>query len=565
MDVVQTEGTPVNGAPTTDAPTTGVDVIVIGAGPVGLVAAAQLGRFGVRTLLVEARDRPVAHPRARSINVRTNEIFRAWGLEDEVRAVCLPVEWGEQMVFSRTLAGDEIGRVPMRTQGTRDGIEYSPCAWLLSSQDRLEPVLRHHAETLPSVEQWWGWQLVAYEQGPDAVVATVRSATGEQRVVRAAWAIAADGAASFVRRALGVDMIGDRGLGHLVNTQFYADLGPWTAHRPAAIYWTTSPPNVFQKIDEDDRWLCQIPREPGEETEPLAPERAADLIRLALGVEDLDVRVVDTIPWSVSCSVAEHLRVGRSFLAGDAAHLLPPSGGFGMNTGVQDSHNLAWKLAGVVQGWAGDEVLDSYHAERAPVARWNAERSLDNGRAVARIRRVARGEHPDLDGDAALSLVRRYTNFIGMDLGLRYGAGAFVADGSEVPEVEDPVIDYVPVARPGHRAPHHWLVRDGQAISTLDLFDTHFVLLSGPAGSAWRAAEGTTTAPLTVVVVGEDVDDPAGTWSQVYGVEPDGAVLVRPDGMVGARWARGDSDAGDLAALVAHTLERVLGVRQPAL
>lgn len=530
-----------------------VDVLVVGAGPVGLVAAAELGRLGVRTLLVDARTEPVPHPRARSINVRTNEILRTHGIEDAVRDVCLPVEWGQQMVFVRTLAGEEIGRLPMRTQGTRDGIEYSPCAWLLSSQDRLEPVLRRCIDRYPAVTQWWGCTLEAFTQDAAGVTAELVVAR-ERRHVRARWLIGADGASSEVRRAIGATLIGRHGMGDLVNTQFYAELGPWTDHRPAALYWTTRPDNVFQKIDLDDRWLCQL-SVPGHGREPIDPQRAAELIRASVGVTDLEVNVVNTIPWAVSCTVADRFRVGRVFLAGDAAHQLPPSGGFGMNTGVQDAHNLAWKLAFVLRGWAPAHLLETYEIERRPIARYNAERSLENGKAVQTIRRTVNGERPDLTRDAALEGVRRYTGFLGMDLGFTYEHGAFVPDGTDIPTVPDPVIDYRPSANPGRRAPHHWLrTRDGRALSTIDLCHSGFHLLAGPRGTPWKEVGDHSPVPLTTTVIGRDVDDPTGTWCEDFGVASDGAVLVRPDGIVAARWQHATTAPSAVAVI-----RRVLG------
>ena len=456
------------------------------------------------------------------MNVRTTEIFRAWGILDEIRSVSLPMEWTGQMVFTRTLATDEIGRVPMNTQGTRDGVEYSPCPWLLSSQDAIEPVLRRHAEAQPSVAVRYGNGVEQLSQDGDRVTLTLADGS----TVTAGYAIAADGAGSRLRISLGIEMVGQHDLASMVNTQFYADLGPWTDHRPAVLYWTTEPArNVFQKIDTDNRWLCQITYRPSEyKAEEWTPDRAADWIRTSTGIADLDVRVVNTIPWSMSCAVAERLRDGRVFLAGDAAHQLPPSGGFGMNTGVQDAHNLAWKLAAVVQGWGGDSLLDTYHAERHPIGVFNAEQSLRNGQAVGQIRKIAEGRQLDDLGDGGLKLVRRYTNFIGMDLGLTYDSTAVVPDGTPAPVVDDEVVDYAPVARSGHRAPHYWL---SPGESTLDLFDSQFTLLCASGGSVLSAAAG---FPLSVRVV-EDPD-----WAEAYGVTSTGAVLVRPDGMVGARW-----------------------------
>jgi hypothetical protein len=264
-----------------------------------------------------------------------------------------------------------------------------------------------------------------------------------------------------------------------------------------------------------------------------------------------------------------------------------------MNTGVQDVHNLAWKLAGVLGGWAGPAILDSYQVERRPIARSNADRSLENSRMVGRINRAAErmantmrstahdfgaedGAAPGVmnitpsarmfsgaeDGAArAVAASKRYGNVTGMDLGFRYEEGALVPDGTAPPEVADPVIDYAPTARPGHRAPHLRLERSGRELSTLDLFDGSFTLLAGAAGPAWRNAARTAARKLGVplqaftVGAGGDLEDPERQWADLYGVGPSGAVLVRPDGHVG--W-RASGENADCDAVLDHALRRIV-------
>ena len=259
----------------------------------------------------------------------------------------------------------------------------------------------------------------------------------------------------------------------------------------------------------------------------------------------MTAEVLSVGTWTMNATVASAFREGPVFLAGDAAHQLPPTGGFGMNTGVQDVHNLAWKLQGVLAGWAGDELLDSYETERRPVARTNADRSLDNSRMVARINRAALAggagseaggagsEAGGADAEGAVAASRRYGNFMGMDLGFHYGAGALVADGSDAPEVEDVVVDYVPTARPGHRAPHFALQCDGVEISSLDLFDRSFTLLTGREGAPWAAAATAVSDESGLPLRAWEVEEEG--WEELYGVGPSGAVLVRPDGHVAWR------------------------------
>lgn len=530
---------------------TDTDVLIVGGGPVGLSLAAMLGRFGVQATMVERRPGAATHPRARSINLRTTEIYRLFGILDELRAVSLPEAWTREIVYTDRLAGRELGRMQAATQGIVDGRAMSPSPWLLSSQDQFEPVIRRFAETLPSVSLRWSTELAGFEAGPDGVVATLkRMADGVEEHVTAQWMVACDGAASRVRRALGIEMEGRHNLNTMINCQFHADLGRWTDHRPAMLYWTTDPArNVFQKIDMKDRWLCQITYD-ARVQRPEDFDRAfcADWIRRSVGAPELAVEVTDIIPWTLSSTVAERFRSGRVLIAGDAAHQLPPTGGFGMNTGVQDAHNLAWKLAYVLEAQAAEALIDSYEAERRPVAAYNAQRSLENTRAIGRIRKVAEGR-AEGDPAEAIRAARRYGNWLGMDLGLHYETGCLVPDGTPAPEPEDPVSEYVPAARPGHRAPHLWVGRDGRTISLLDLFDRNFVLLLGPR-SPLRVERH---ASLDVWRIGEDLADPTGEWCGLYGVTDTGAVLVRPDGHVAARWP----DAAD--ADVTGTLARLLG------
>ena len=550
-------------------------VLVVGAGPVGLSMAALLGRFDVPTVVIERHAAVNPHPRARSVNVRTAEIFRQWGILPHIEAVSLPRPWGEQFVYTETLAGRELGRTLMGVQPVRGDDVLSPVPWLLSSQDQIEPIIARYAEGLDAVTLQWGHELVQLEHDEDAVTATVRDVrTDERRQIRARWMVATDGAGSRVRNELGVEMEGGRNLATLVNCHFRADLSRFTDHRPAALYWTTAPArNVFQKIDMNDRWLCQIGYDPTQHRpEDFNATSAAAWIHRSIGDADVEIDVIDVIPWVMSSTVAERFRVGRVFLAGDAAHQLPPSGGFGMNTGVQDAHNLAWKLAFVQRGWAGDALLDTYDQERRPIARYNADRSMENTRSVGRIRKLVETGR-DADVADAVAATARYGNWLGMDLGLAYEVGARIADGTPAPIVADPVSDYRPCARPGHRAPHVALRRDGRPISTLDLFDLRFVLLLGADADAWdRAAQGMVIESLDVCRVGRELtaaDTSSGDGSlhaveRQYGISAEGGVLVRPDGHVAWRGTSAPQDAASADRTLRAAFRTLLARTDPA-
>jgi hypothetical protein len=351
-------------------------------------------------------------------------------------------------------------------------------------------------------------------------------------------------------------MLGKEHAYESVNVLLNADLRPWTEHRPAALYFVEQPglKATFMTINGIDRWgfLVNSFSAHGLAAADFTPEYTLALIRRAVGVPDLPVTILGIVPWSASAIVAEDYRHGRVFLAGDAAHEMPPTGGFGLNTGVQDVHNLSWKLAGVLQGWAGPAVLDTYDAERRPVGRAITEQSLANSISMGR-----------LSGEPAQGLARpEFLNEQGMIFGTSYESSAVVIDGTPALVYANPVTDYTPSGRPGGRAPHVWLARGGPAgalgsrVSTIDLIGKRFTVLG--SGPAWReAVAGLATAiPLDVFTIGDELADVDGQWHATYGVEPGGAVLVRPDGYIAWR-ARGT--AADAARALRNALSSVVG------
>jgi hypothetical protein len=355
--------------------------------------------------------------------------------------------------------------------------------------------------------------------------------------------------------------VGPQGIGHYVNVYFRADLGPWTEDRPAILYWTLSDDarGVFQPLDARGRWLCQIAYDGRSESfEEYTPERCIEWIRTAVGDATCDAEVLSIGTWTMNAAVAERLAQGRIFLVGDSAHQLPPTGGFGVNTGIQAAHNLAWKLALVREGIAEPSLLETYEVERAAVARVNAQRSLENSRMVAQIGEAAsRGGARD-----AVAASKRYGNFLGMELGFWYESAAVIPDGTDPPQGDDPVSDYVPSARAGHRAPHAWLEQAGRRSSTLDLLGQGFALLAGSEGVAWkeatRDASARAGAGIAAHTIGDggDYRDVDGDWAALFGVGNDGAVLVRPDGHVA--W-RSPALPPDPAANLTSALKQVLG------
>jgi len=518
-----------------------VPVLISGGGPVGLTTSLLLSQYGVRSLLVERHPGTALTPKARGINARTMEIFRQCGIDAAVRDAGLAEGRLGLIVWAETLAGKEIERrVPGRA--TAKNMAATPVKNCLCAQDDLEPVIRRFAEQAggPGALRF-NTELTSFSQAPGAVTGTLTDRTsGAETPFKARYLIAAEGAQSRVRRALGVKMNGEQNVYDSVNILFHADLTQWVEHRPAALYFVEQHDlrATFLTINGRDRWgfLIHSPTKYGWQPEDFTPEFCAALIRKGVGVPDLAVSVLGIGPWQASAIVADRYRVGDVFLAGDAAHEMPPTGGFGLNTGVQDVHNLAWKIAAVLRGKAGESLLDSYHAERQPFGEIVTRNSLANALSMGR--------------DARQSHVlprREFLNEQGLIFGACYESTAVIPDDTPRVVVDDPVTEYVPSARPGSRAPHVWLKRGNQQISTIDLFGSHFVLLAGADGEAWRRAAqavGPSWPPLQVFTVGKDGDlgDPDGTWHEAYGVEPEGAVLVRPDGHVAWRSRSGASN-----------------------
>ena len=527
-----------------------VPVLIAGGGPVGLMASLLLSRLGIRSLLVERHPGTAIHPKARGINARTMEVFRQQGIEVAVRQAGLPPERTGFIVWAKSLAGEEIERrVPWgRSERSTD---VSPVRACLCAQDYLEPVLRRCAEDQAPGELRFNTELKGFTQDGAGVTATLRDVTtGAEEKVTAQYMIAADGAQSAVRAALGVGMVGKKDVYDSVNILLEADLRPWTADRPAALYFIENDTlrGTFLTINAHDRWgfLVNSLKAQGYTAQDFTPERSAALVRLAAGVPDLAVNVLRVAPWVASAHVAEQYRHGRIFLAGDAAHEMPPTGGFGMNTGVQDVHNLCWKLALVLQGRAEDSLLQTYHDERQPLARTITEQALANAVSMGRLQKVQKttGARPE------------FLNEQGMIFGASYASSAVVPDGSPPPAVANPITDYVASARPGGRAPHAWLqAKDGTRVSTIDLVGKGFTLLAGAKAAEWaKAAKALEVTPVTV---GNGSLQPADEhWQDTYGIGDDGAVLVRPDGYVAWRSA---SAAPDAARTLAAAMNAILG------
>jgi putative polyketide hydroxylase len=381
--------------------------------------------------------------------------------------------------------------------------------------------------------------------------------------------LAADGARSRVRDWLGVQMEGPRNVRNFVNVYFRADLSRWTSTRPAMLFWilNESLRGVFQPLDGRERWLCQIPYDGTEATrQEYTPQRCAEWIRAAIGSDAVQPQILSIENWNLSSIVANKLVHNRVVLTGDAAHQIPPIGGFGVNTAIQGVHNLVWKLALMRAGVAGRELLETYDVERRAIARYNGDRSVENTMLVEQIAAAATGDG-DLTPAQAVAASTQYGNFIGMELGYCYESDAVQPDGTAPRHADNPITEYVPDARPGSRAPHVAIELDGTQGTTIDLVSgPRFAVLAGPDGERWRTAASAVAdefgLTIDVHLIGAPGEwaDPGGDFCTTFGISQRGAVLVRPDGHVAYRRYE---DAADTLGELRQALGRVLA-RQPS-
>ncbi|MBJ3775331.1 FAD-dependent oxidoreductase [Acuticoccus mangrovi] len=525
-------------------------ILIVGAGPVGLSLAGDLAWRDVPSLLIERTDGAIQQPKMDMVGVRTMEFCRRWGIARDVEYSPYPRDYPQDNVWIESFAGVEFGREPMVSKEEEPYPPQSPQKRERCPQDMFDPILRRFVGRFPHAEIRYGTELLDFEELEDGVIADIGLPDGTFKKIAADYLVGTDGAASTVRHKLGIEMHGRPVLTYTTNVIFRCRDLPSLHDKGKAYRFIFIGPEgtwlTIVAIDGADRWRMSIVG--NEEKRTIPEEEIRQIILRAMG-KPFEFEIESIMPWVRRELVAESYGSGRVFLAGDSCHLTSPTGGFGMNTGIADAVDLAWKLEAVVKGWGGKHLLPSYTIERKPVA---VRAVTEAGRNLKRMLSTRSKAPPPIAfvpgpegekerkayGDWYTETMKAEWYSIGIHLGFNYYHSPVICpDGS--PEPPDLVSDYRQTGRPGHRAPHVWL-KDGR--SSVDLFGRGFVLLrlseDAPAVDGFVRHARRFDIPLTVVDL---FDEPE--MRALYGAD---LSIVRPDGHVGWCGDRLPTSPGDV-------------------
>ena len=524
-------------------------VIIAGGGLVGLSMAMFLAQHGVASLAVERLKSGKQLPRAAFFHMRTLEMFRTAGIEEQVRRQSEKEFLPEgALIIMDNLSGKKLADIiPTLNEGV-DAV--SPCRRLFVTQPGLEPILKTRAlEAGAKVLD--GCEVTAIEQDAAGVTMITRDVdSGKERRFRGKYLIGADGAHSQVREWLDIPVDGRGVFSNSITIYFTADLTRQLGGKPlSVVYINNATLGGFFRMNKD----CQSgflavntvgdpkvdPAAAANAAANTSEERLVELVRAGAGDPNLAVRIDGVARWRATSDVARRFQEGRAFLMGDAAHLMPPNGGFGGNTGIHDAHNLAWKLGLALRGASVSELLDTYDAERKPIGKFTVEQAY-----TRYVTRTA----PYLGAKDFQPLAPDFN----IELGYLYRSAGIVSEEAEPREHADP---RETLGRPGSRAPHLWLNWDDRRVSTIDLFRGPFVLLAGPEGAAWCDAARSLRSDVLEAHLIDRARDPEGRFASSYGLSASGATLVRPDGFVA--W-RAHALAGEPARALSDVLQKVL-------
>lgn len=513
------------------------DVVIVGAGPTGLTAAHLCRRLGLSAIVLERRSGPQRSPAAHAVNARTFEIWRQAGIEmAPLLDAALPPEQAGLVHWVPKLGGEIIGSLPYERQGD-EMLAVTPTPLRNLSQHRLEPLLLH-----PELDVRYEHAWASLEEHDGGVVVDVDGPDGHYRI-EASYLLGADGAASSVRRSLGIELVGPRTIQSFVMVHLGADLRSLIGDPPGVLYFAVDPSGggTFVSHGADREWVFMHPWDPDNETvEEFTEARCEAAVRAAITDPSVEFEILGISTWHMSAQIADGYGGGRDFLIGDAAHRFPPTGGLGLNTGVADAHNLIWKLAAVEAGWAPSTILDTYETERRPVAQFNCDQSMRNAFKLVEVpaalgfdddvERSTAAMHDTLADpqrragvESAIANQAIHFDLLGLQLGYSYEGSLVIDDGTPAVIPDEPARDYLPSTRPGGRLPHAWLP-DGS--STLDLID--------PVVPTLLTATGVDPAPQSgPTLVGRSC--PIGVWTGALGLDSDTCLVVRPDQHVAYR------------------------------
>ncbi len=574
-----------------------VDVFVVGAGPTGLAAAALLAKLNVKALTITRYSGLANSPRAHIINQRAMEVFRDLGIEDRIKATAMPNRLMGRTIWATSFVGQELARCWSWGEGPLRRSDYesaSPTEMCNIHQHLFEPIMCKAAQEF-GADILFSTDLISMRQTDAAVHSICRDrVTGEEIEIISKYAIGADGDNSTVCKEIGFEIEGQVDLGHNIEFWLEMDLSKYTEYRPGALYSIIQPGGHFWSgsatficIRTFNEWSMSEPYDPALGFPDVSEEAVANRARKLIGDDSIPIKLVRYSKWSISQAVAKTMRKDRVFIAGNAAHRHPPANGLGANTCIQDAFNLCWKLAMVLNGKAGDALLDSYEQERKPVGDQVVKRAMDSVINLGALMQ-AFGLYPGQSEEEGWEAIRELSsasevgtsrrahlektidlqdycfNTHGVELGQMYASNAVVPDGSQFTPERDPELYHTKTTMPGAPLPHAWLETNHEIISTLDLVGHgEFALLTGVGGDMWIEAGHALASEFGIAInvkrIGPSLDaqDIYGEWRNVREMRENGCLLVRPDRHIAFRAMEKSDQASDI---LRAALQQILGL-----